>query len=156
MISSLNIIYASSSGHTQHIVEVLTAFLKDKKPDLEVAIQIAEKAQPEDLTKGDVLILGSGTWNTGGIEGQLNMHMDALLKERAEGIDLAGKPCALIALGDDRYHYTCRATEHLMQFVMQHGGTTCAPPLLIVNEPYGQEDKIEKWGEKFLSILEAL
>jgi len=36
---------------------------------------MAEKTQPQDLLSGDVLLLASSTWNTGGIEGQLNPHM---------------------------------------------------------------------------------
>jgi hypothetical protein len=38
--------------------------------------QDAEKMQPLDLLQGDVLVLA--TWNTGGIEGQLNSHMEQL------------------------------------------------------------------------------
>ena len=149
MSKKLHIIYASSSGHTEYVVDLLKDILKD----VTLTVQRAEEAKPEDLHKSDVLILGCGTWNTGGSEGQLNIHMDALLNGRAKDIDLGSKPCAIIALGDDRYRYTCRATEHLIQFILKHNGTTCSTPLLIVNEPYGQEDKIQKWGEKLLSIL---
>ena len=127
--------------------------LRDVLTGTALTAQRAEEAQPADLERGDVLILACGTWNTGGSEGQLNIHMDALLKGRAKSVDLHAKPCAIIALGDERYRYTCRATEHLMQFILQHNGTTCTTPLLIVNEPYGQEEKIRKWGEKFLSVL---
>ena len=152
VISSIQIIYASSSGHTEYVIDSLVDFLNENS-DLSVEVKRAEEAGPDDLTKGDVLILACGTWNTGGVEGQLNMHMDALLKERAKEVDLAKKPCAIIALGDDRYYYTGRATEHLMQFVIQHDGVTPFTPLLIINEPYGQEEKIQKWGEKFLEAL---
>ncbi|MDD5469231.1 MAG: flavodoxin family protein [Candidatus Peribacteraceae bacterium] len=149
MSPAAHLIYASSSGHTEYVVDVLRGVLTS----VAFTVQRAEEAQASDLQKGDVLVLACGTWNTGGSEGQLNMHMDALLRGRAKDIDLGGKPCAIIALGDDRYRYTCRATEHLMQFILKHNGTTCATPLLIVNEPYGQEEKVRKWGEKFLSVI---
>lgn len=134
-------------------MNTLVALLRERESNLAVTLRRAEQAQPEDLTTGDTLVLASGTWNTGGMEGQLNMHMHELLIKRASEVDLAGKACAVIALGDARYRYTCRATEHLMQFILQHGGKSICPPLAIVNEPYGQEDKVEKWGEKLLASL---
>jgi flavodoxin I len=149
-MQSLHVVYASTSGHTEFVIGVLVAYLKKHAPDLAVTVTRAEEAKPEDLTKGDALLLASGTWNTGGIEGQMNPHMVDLLMDRAKDIDLAGKPVAIIALGDDRYFYTCRANEHLRQFAMQHNGKVIGDALLIVNEPYGQEEKVERWAEKFL------
>ena len=144
-MTSLQIIYASTSGHTEYVVGVLTEALKKEK--LQIANCKAEAAKPEDLLKGDVLILGCGTWNTDGPEGQLNPHMKDLLVGRAKDIDLAGKPVAIIALGDDRYYYTCRAGEHMRRFVLDHGGKILGDALLVVNEPYGQEERVQKWAE---------
>lgn len=152
-VQSIHIIYASTSGHTEHVVDTLVSFLQKQEPQLMVTRHLAEQAKPEDLLKGDILLLASGTWNTGGIEGQLNPHMHVLLKDQAKDIALGGKKCALIALGDERYYYTCRAVEHLQQFVHEHGGTPACDPLLVVNEPYGQEERMIKWGEKLLHAL---
>jgi flavodoxin I len=145
---SLSIIFASTSGHTEYVVEQLTAFLAAHKPDLAVTVRRAELAQPEDLTRADVLILASGTWNMHGREGQLNERMHTLLFERCRDIDLSAVPVALISLGDDRYHFTTRCTEHFMRFLKEHNATSLLMPLVIVNEPYGQEEKIRRWGEK--------
>ena len=84
-----------------------------------------------------------------GQEGQLNDRMHALLFDRCKDVDLSKTPVALISLGDDRYYFTTRATEHFMRFLKEHGGKTLLMPLTIVNEPYGQEEKIQKWAEKF-------
>jgi flavodoxin I len=150
-MQSLHIIYASTSGHTEYVISVLGEFLKEK--GVELSVQKAEEAVGEDLLKGDVLILACATWNLDALEGHLNPHMYALLNKRAQDIDLAGKPVALISLGDDRYFYTCRATERFMQYFMSHNGKPCCPPFLVVNEPYGQEEKVEKWGAKLLEFL---
>jgi flavodoxin len=155
VISSIQIIYASSSGHTEYVVQVLAKYLKGSNPDLNVTLTRAEQAQPDDLVNGDCLILASGTWNTGGVEGQLNVHMDDLLKNRAKGVDLKGKKVAFIALGDHRYYYTARSGEHMRQFVMTHGGEPFGIPLTVIDEPFGQEERVEKWGEKFISQLTA-
>lgn len=150
---SLHIIYGSTSGHTEYVVEELVDHLKSTAPQVWVETQCAELAKPEDLTKGDVLILASGSWNTGSIEGQLNPHMFAFLNGRAAKEDLKGKRVALIGLGDDRYHFTVGALSHLEDYVKEHGGEVIDPPLRIVNEPYGQEEQVKHWADQLSKNL---
>lgn len=150
-VSSLQIIYASTSGHTEYVVDQIIATLTGVK----VEKQRAEQAQPEDLLKGDILLLASGSWNTGGAEGQLNPHMHELLKKRATGIDLAGKKVLLVGLGDQRYRYLVGAMTHMMEFVKTHGGVVVEPVLKVVNEPYGQEKKVEEWATVIRKQLSA-
>lgn len=150
---SLHIIYASTSGHTEHVVDVLLAFLIELAPDVRVEKQRAESAAAEDLRRGDLLILASGTWNFGGSEGHLNEHMRRLLFEKAGKIALGGRPVALISLGDDRYRFTTRCTERFMQFIKESGARLIHQPLTIVNEPYGQEERIRKWAAKLPEIM---
>ena len=150
---SLLIIYASGSGHTAYVVEVLAAFLAKKAKKLDVHVVRAEEADEKDLTKSDVVILASGTWNTGGVEGQMHPFMYEFLKKRAKGADLQGQSATVIALGDERYFYTARAGEHMRSYLVTHGAEIVCQPLTIVNEPYSQEAKIEKWATKFLSSV---
>ena len=82
----------------------------------------------------------------GGIEGQLNPHMWTLLNEKAKTLDLAGKPCACIGLGDHRYFYSARAADHLQHYVEAHLGRLIVPTLKIIDEPYGQEEAVRAWG----------
>lgn len=147
---SIHFITASTSGNTEHVVETIAKRIAAQAPDITIERQRAELAQAEDLLRGDVLILGSGTWNTGGKEGQLNMHMDALLRERAKNIDLAGKPITFISLGDDRYYFRTRCTEHFLRFQREHSGTLFVPPIVIVNEPYEQDERIHQWTDNLL------
>lgn len=150
-MSSIHIIYASTSGHTEYVVEVLSAFFESKNIDF--IEQRIEEVQVSDLSRGDVLIFASGTWNTGGVEGQLNPLMHEFFTAHDKDIDLKNKRCGIIALGDDRYFYTGRSGEHIRKFILSHNGSVIEPPLMVINEPYGQEAKILKWGEKFLSKL---
>jgi flavodoxin I len=144
----LHIVFASTSGHTEYVVDGLIDSLKRTTPGWEIEETTAEKAQPQDLLSGDVLLLASATWNTGGIEGQLNPHMWVLLQDRAKALDLAGKPCACIGLGDHRYFYTARAADHLQHYVNAHHGRLIVPTLKIIDEPYGQEEAIRVWGKQ--------
>ena len=148
-MASVQIIYASTSGHTEYVID---AFMNAFKGHECTKIR-AEIASKEDVLKGDVLILASGSWNTGSIEGQLNPHMHQLLKKTAADIDLKGHNIALIGLGDDRYHYTCGAADHLEEFVRDHGGEQIGETLRMINEPYGQEKKITEWAQSLQSQI---
>ena len=152
-MASLHIIYASTSGHTEYVVDLIGKVIAEKSPTTNVSKVLAEQATPEDLVKADVLLLASGTWNTGGIEGQLNPHMHAFLLKRAAATDLKGQKVALVALGDKRYFYTARAGEHMKNFVETHGGKLIGETLTIVNEPYGQEKIVQAWAEAFLKTI---
>jgi flavodoxin I len=151
----LHIVFASTSGHTEYVVDALIDSLKNIIPGWEIEQKRAEKAQPQDLLNGAVLLLASATWNTGGIEGQLNPHMWLLLQDRAKNLDLAGKPCACIGLGDHRYFYTARAADHLQDYVKVHHGRLIAPTLKIIDEPYGQEEAVRVWGMKMADVLKS-
>lgn len=165
--SSLHIIFASTSGHTEYVVQVLAEHLQSTKHPsaelgtgsarstkrLDVTMVRVEQATPDDLHKGDVLVLASGSWNTGGREGQLNPHMHEFLLKCAKDVNLKGKKVALIALGDDRYRYTANALTHLRAFVADHDGVAIDPPLKIVNEPYGQEEVVREWGRRLVLQL---
>ena len=146
----LHIVFASTSGHTEYVVDALIDSLKGVTPGWEIEETMAEKAQPQHLLSGDILLLASATWNTGGIEGQLNPHMWVLLNDKAKTLDLAGKPCACIGLGDHRYFYTARAVDHLQHYVEAHHGQLIVPTLKIIDEPYGQEEAVRVWGKQLV------
>ena len=153
MTPLLHFVSASTSGNTEYVIDEIIRTLQSTPEKVTVERQRAEQTDPQDLLRGDVLILGSGTWNTGGNEGQLNTHMHALLNERAKQLDWNGKPVTFISLGDDRYYFRTRCTEHFLRFQREHHGTLFVPPLILVNEPYGQEEKVRKWTEKLLQRM---
>lgn len=156
MQRTLRIIYASTSGHTEFVCDTLKDHMQKKDSTVVVTMMRAEKATPEDLVKDDLTVLASGSWNTGSIEGQLNPYMHEFLTKRAKDVDLKKHPFVIIALGDHRYFYTARANEHFAQFIMHQDGTQAIPPLTIVNEPYDQTDRIEKFGDELLKKLKSL
>ena len=146
----LHVVFASTSGHTQYVVDVLIASLKQTAPDWQIEASMAERTEPQDLLTGDLLLLAAATWNTWGVEGQLNPHMWTLLEDKAKNLDLAGKPCAVIGLGDHRYFYTARAAERLQHYVETHQGQLLLPFLKLIDEPYGQEATIRAWGRQLI------
>ncbi len=156
MQKTLSVIYASTSGHTEHVIDTLIAELESKAKDLRIVKQRAERTKAEDLTKSDALLLASSTWNTGNVEGQLNPHMYELTQKTAAALDLKGQPCAAIGLGDERYYFTAKAAERLTDWLKNHNGKLLLPTLKIVNEPYGQEEKIRGWARELLAQIDKL
>ncbi|TSC58934.1 MAG: flavodoxin [Candidatus Peregrinibacteria bacterium Greene0416_19] len=153
--ASLHILFASTSGHTEHVVDTLIQSLTGAGvPTATIEKQMVDLAKPEDLLHGDVVVLACGTWNTGGSEGQLSPHMHVYLRDTAKDVDLKGRSFAVIGLGDERYFYTARAGQYLKQFVEQHGGSLVVEPLKIVNEPYGQEETVRAWAKTLLPHLQ--
>lgn len=152
-MASIHIIFASTSGNTEHVVETVVEHISQNHADIEVSTQRVEEAEPQDLLRGDLVVLASSTWNYDGVEGYLNMYMREFLEKRAKDADLNGRGVGLIILGDDRYYYTGRGTERFMQYLMGHNGKSCTMPLLIINEPFGQEEKIVEWAEKLVASI---
>ena len=136
--------YRVRGGHSDEIVEL---------SNWDIEKTLAEKASPQDMLRGAVLLLASSTWNTGGVEGQLNPHMSVLLQSKAKELDLASKPSACIGLGDHRYYYTARAADLLHDYIESHHGRLLLPALKIVDEPYGQEEVILGWGKQLADVL---
>ena len=153
----LHIVFASTSGHTEYVEDALVDSLQIITPGWEIKAAIAEKMQPPDLLGGDVLLLASSTWNTGSVEGQLNPHMWVLLHDdKAKTLDLAGKLCACIGLGDHRYFYTAQAADHLEHYVKVHHGRLIVPTLKVTDEPYGQEEAVRVWGKQLVDASKQI
>ncbi len=156
MLRSAYIVYSSSTGHTEFVVDTLIDWLQKNSRDLRVVKQRAEKTTEADLLAGDILILACGSWNTGNSEGQLSPFMFDLLINRVKTIDLGGKPATAIGLGDERYFFTCKAVDHLTDFLKNHNANLFLPPLKIINDPYDQEEKVTRWSEALLAQIDKL
>ncbi|MSR67350.1 hypothetical protein EXS65_00785 [Candidatus Peribacteria bacterium] len=153
---TLTLIYATSTGHTEFVVDTLQAALGKILPDLRIIKQRAEVSTSEDLEKSDILLLACGSWNTGNVEGQLQPHMHELLTVRAAEAELKGKPAAAIGLGDDRYYFTARAAEKLTEYLIERQATLLLPTLIIINDPFDQTAKIEAWAKEFATAVSKL
>lgn len=156
MNRSLSIIFTTSSGHTEFVVDTLIDALQTLNKDLHITKQRAELTKPDDLKKSDMLLLACGSWNTGNVEGQLQPYMHELLMNQAKDIDLTGIVAAAIGLGDERYHFTCKAADRLTDFLKTHNAKLLLPTLKIINEPFDQTKKIETWAKEFSAAISKI
>ncbi len=140
----LAIFYGSTTGNTQAAAEMIYDALDGYVSYME---DIAG-AEPEDLLKFDVLILGVPTWDVG----QLQMDWEALLS-RMEGLDFTGKRVALFGMGDSTvYSLNCRATFGLLCNDIKKMG---APELIGIwpTHGYDYDESLGKYdNEHFLGL----
>lgn len=146
---TLLVIYTTTTGHTEHVIDVLERIARETSPDVRIRRQRAEQTKAEDLAQAEYLLLACGSWNTGNVEGQLSPHMHDLLVLRAKDAELRAHAAA-IGLGDERYYYTARAAEKLTEYLQTHGAQLLLPTLKIINDPFGQEAKVESWAKEML------
>ncbi len=155
LMRSLSIIYASTTGHTEFVVDTLIEALTALVKDLRIVKQRAEQTQPEHLAKADMLLLACGSWNTGNVEGQLSPFMYELVG-KSDDIDLKDKPVAAIGLGDERYYYTAKAADRLTDFLKSRGAKLLVPGLKIINDPFDQTPKIQAWAKELAIAIRKL
>jgi len=121
-MKSVLFIYGSTGGNTEMVVENVADILRAKKYKVEV--KRAELSNAKDLLKCDVCILASPTYG----HGLLEMYMGKFVKGMKE-IDLKGKPCAVIGLGDPKYEaqYHIESAPVLEKKLTDAGGQILLP-----------------------------
>lgn len=148
-MKSVLFIYGSTGGNTEMVVDNLAELLKTKKH--KVIVQRAEMSNPKDLLKYDVVILASPTYG----HGLLQDHMLTFTKKLKE-IDLKGKACAVIGVGDPKYEaqYHIESATTLEKVLSEQGGKLLLPALRISGSPVRHLNGfIPHWGKKILALL---
>ncbi|MDP2690799.1 MAG: flavodoxin family protein [bacterium] len=142
------IIYGSTGGNTEMVCQKIAEILKKKNH--KTTLQRAEWSKPEDLTKGDLCILGSPTYEHGVIQ----HHMGAFLKQCK--IITRDHRFAVVGLGDPKYdeHYNIESANILEAFVKEHGGEEVIHPLRINKTPIPHlENEITEWALHLSKLL---
>lgn len=88
---SMAIFYGSTTGNTEGAAKRMKELLGDCIADV---IDVY-KANPEDLLKHDILLMGVSTWNVG----EMQADWEGLLP-KLSGFDLTGKKVAFFGMGD--------------------------------------------------------
>jgi flavodoxin I len=139
-MSKILIVYGSTTGNTEMVAEEIIDLLKDH----EVLLQDVADTNPEDLTKYDVLVLGSSTWDDGLLQQNFRDFVEGL------EVDLTGKKLAIFGLGDSNYPDFCEAADILEETFTKLGGKTIVATLKIDGFPDEEENeqKIKAWCQE--------
>ncbi len=126
------IAFASMSGNTEDIADVLKSHLTD---DHEVTIEEIDDVEPADLLDYDAVLLGSYTWN----DGDLPYEVEDFHEDLGD-VDLTGLPVAVFGSGDRIYPMFCEAVHTLEKQLKESGATLVSEGLTIEMNPDTDDD----------------
>lgn len=97
------IVYASWTGNTEEIAEILT----EKLEELQVNVTLREchQADPEDFMDYDIAVVGTYTY---GSQGSLPEEIEDFYDD-LDAVDLTGKIYGVLGSGEEIYGFFCKS-----------------------------------------------
>ena len=145
----MKIVYASTSGNVEFVVETVADMLTEAGISCELH---RTEQTPIDLIKNNnEFIFSTSTWE----HGEVNPFFDKLLAEM-KSTDMTGKRAAFIGLGDMRYEPVLfnQGIKIVKSLFLAQGGKDISDILVLNGEPYHQvENHIKPWAVKLIEIL---
>lgn len=149
--------YATNSSGTLVASVVIANSLKNAGHN--VTHKDIRAVLPSELTKYDVIVFGSPSWDykspEGRLEGQPHEFFRKFIKD-ASGTSLPEKRFAIFGLGDTAYIKFTGAVDHLEAFVNKMSGKLVIPSLRIdgfyFNQPEN-EKRAALWADELAKVL---
>ena len=141
-MTSILFVYGSTGGNTEMVVESVADLLRNKR---------AEMSNAKDILKYDAVVLASPTYGHGLLEAYMAKWSKGLRE-----VDLKGKPCAVIGLGDPKYEmqYHIESAPILEKKLVDAGGKILLPALRISRTPVMHlKGLIPHWTKKLITLL---
>ena len=148
----IHIIYASTGGNTQHVVEQVSLYWQEL--GFVTVLHRAEQTPISVVTNNSLFLFATSTWE----HGIVNPFFKALLTEMQKA-NFVGKVASFIGLGDRRYehHYFCTGMYTIKETWEKNGGAAVGTALTIGREPF--EDSIEimvkKWADDTAGLYQV-
>ncbi|MFT7183754.1 MAG: flavodoxin I [Oceanicoccus sp.] len=145
----IKIVYSSCGGNTELVCQKVAELVR--AAGHEVSLHDAKLFGPEILEGEEVLVLASPTYGVGELE-----RFMAKLLYKADKMDFTDRPCAVISLGDEKYHqdYFLESMKLLAVYLKKRGAKFVTGPLMIGKHPASHlETTVPQWTERFLQGL---
>ena len=142
-MSSVLIVYGSTTGNTAYAAEVLERVLGEAGNKVTVAD--AAQSKPEGLCgKYDAVLFGCSTWGDEDIELQDDFIplFDSLDKSGVQG-----RKAAVFGCGDSSYTYFCGAVDAIEEKLEGLGVDLMTAGLKIDGDPHASREDIEAWAK---------
>lgn len=148
----IHIIYASTGGNTEHVVELVAQHWQDQ--GVTVQLHRAEQTSISVINQNQYFLFATSTWE----HGTLNPFFKLLLAEMKK-TDFTGKVASFIGLGDRRYekHYFCTGMTILKEAWEKNRGVAVGVALTIGREPFEAviEEMVQKWANDTLPLYQS-
>ncbi|WP_458415266.1 flavodoxin [Schinkia sp. CFF1] len=150
MMSKILIVYASMTGNTEMIANLVEASIKEC--GFPVVRKEAIEVEANEIFTFDEIILGTYTWGEGDIPDEFFDFFEDM-----DGIDLTGKRFAIFGSGDPSYEHFCGAVDKLGNMILEKGGQLMLEGLKIELYPEGaEENRCKEFGTAFAESLKRL
>lgn len=144
----IGVIYASMSGNTEAIADIIVEKLKEHNHDVNLKDMLSLPAS--DFLNYDLIFIGMYTWGDGDYPDEC---LDII--EEIEQLNLEEKPFALFGSGDTSYPEFCGALDKLKELIENYNGVCLGEPLRIeFNPSKADEEEINQFVIQALSVLE--
>lgn len=146
----IKIVYGTGGGNTELVCEMVAEVLQEK--GIKVELLKAKLTDPAEILNGaDLLIFASPTYG----HGLLEQYFGEFLK-KMESVDLTGRKCAIIGLGDPKYDndYHIESARIIMMFLKKKSAEIVGLPLRVSKCPLPLlENHVRPWAEKLAGII---
>ncbi len=142
-MAKIKIVYGTGGGNTEIVCERVQEVLSKKH---DVTLLKAKVTEPDDIGKFDLLVLASPTYG----HGQLERYFAVFIK-KLEEMDLKGKRCSIIGLGDPKYDsdYHIESIKVIMDFLKRKEAEIVHMPCRVSKCPLRLLDNyVTPWAEK--------
>lgn len=144
------ICYASTGGNTHVVCEEVGNVLREA--GINVLLQRVETMNTEDFEEYEYILWGSPTYG----HGLLELRMERFVYKRGKDLDLTGKKCAVIGLGDPKYDddYLAEAAVLLEEFARNAGADILCENLKVIENPVPQLiSHVRPWANALAEII---
>ncbi len=148
-MKKVKIVYGTGGGNTEMVCEKVAEVLGTS--GIQATLIKTKLSEPSDIGDFDLLIFACPTYGHGQLE-----HYFGIFFDKCGELDLAGKKCATIALGDIKYDkdYILESANIIEGFFEEKKANVIVKPLKIAKSPVPYlESLIKKWAEGVAELI---
>lgn len=149
-MAKVKIVYGSVGGNTELVCERVVEIFHGKGHTVEILK--AQLTDPANLGAWDLLVLACPTYGIGELEDYFEIFM-----EKLKAVDLKGRKCAIIGLGDPKYDldYHLESAKIIMDFLKKREAKILYMPLRISRSPLLliKDGFVDRWAEKIAELI---
>ena len=141
------IVYASLTGNTEEIADIVAETLEDL--DFDVEIDECSNVDAQDFEDSDLCIVATYTYGDGDLPDEIVDLYDSMPE-----LDLSGKIFGVCGSGDTFYDYFCKSVDDFEQAFLATGATKGADSVKV--ELNAEDEDIERLEDFAKKLAQAV
>lgn len=143
-------LYASTTGNTELMAEVMVAYLENKNNEVVTKTFDFDPIEVEELLDYDAVLIGSHTWDDGGLPYEVEDFYEEL-----EAVDLTGVIVGVFGSADSFYDTYGGAVDILCDHLENLGAALVPQRLKVDLEPDRKDvERCEAFAEEIYGMMD--